>query len=116
MAMQETPRTMKLYFGLCGAFALFIGFRNFAAEAPLPAIVAIILGGAYLFVAVRMDQLLQENPGLIKMILYISSAFLLVGIVANLYLQNMFGLIPGAIGLLINWYLLRNVKRLSSKA
>lgn len=116
MAMQETPRSLKLYFGLSGAFGVLIGVRNVAAEAVVPAIVAIVLGGAYLFVAMRLDPLLRENPGLIRMILYISSGILAASVAANLYLQSPTGMGGGILGLLINWYLLVNVKRLSSQA
>jgi hypothetical protein len=116
MAMQETPKTLKLYFGLSGGLAAVLGIRNLVAGVVLPGIIALVLGGAYLYVAFLLDALLQENPGLIRMILYISSGILAIGLAANIYLQNAFGISQGIIGLLINWYLLVNVNRLAGQA
>jgi hypothetical protein len=116
MAMRETRSSLQLYFGLSGVAAVLIGLRDLAAGELIQATVGIVLGGAYVFVAVRLEPLLLENPGLIKMILYISSGLMAVGIAANLYLQNASASIQEVIGLLINWYLLVNVSRLSSAA
>jgi len=116
MAIRETAKSLKLYFGWSGGAAVLVGVLDVANGAIVLGLIAVALGGAYLFVAMRLDSLLDENAGLIRQILYVSSGLMVVGIVADVALQNGAGITREVIGLLINWYLLVNVKRLAREA
>jgi hypothetical protein len=128
MAMKETVRSLRAYFILSGIASLWFGFLGLAVNlqtAISPAtilmasigIVGVGFSLAFLYVGVFLPGLLRSSSHRIVILLYAST----VWAVLTFLLSLLNGVQPGAIvviviSLLILWYLLRNVRRLSAEA
>ena len=121
MAMKETVRSLRTYFVIV---AVLSGAMNLAAlirpTSGLGMVISVIGLGfalAYLYLGVKLKQLLVSSPQQITGVLIAGAVFL----VLLLALGMLFGL-QGALvaqvimGLLITWYLFVNVKRLAVDA
>ena len=121
MAMRESVRSLSVYFIV---IACFYGFKCISAFAGSPVLVVdaiigfiwIAFGIAYLYIGIRLKQLLIEAPKVINSVILVSMGVLVVSFLLGVLLgmQASTGG-PLIIGLLVTWYLLKNVKRLSSK-
>ena len=126
--MRETVRSLRAYFVLSGlaelcieGLALVSALRvPFSAAAILRILVAVVgigFGIAFLYVGMLLPALLRGAVGRIVTLLQVSGGWLIVSSVHDFVVGDrpwvLFGL---AIGLLILWYLLRNVRRLAVEA
>ena len=120
MAMKETVGSLKAYF-------IFISIIGFISDIRLISIasqnnlivwiicsIGILFSVAYLYIGITLRKLLVESPQLINNMIYASMVYLVI----NFLLSLLAGFQANAImqlvlGLLITWYLLKNVKRLS---
>ncbi|OLB22087.1 MAG: hypothetical protein AUH15_07480 [Acidobacteriales bacterium 13_2_20CM_55_8] len=128
MAMKETVRSLRAYFILSGIASLWFGFLGLAVNlqtAISPAtilmasigIVGVGFSLAFVYVGVFLPGLLRSSSHRIVILLYAST----VWAVLTFLLSLLNSVQPGAIvviviSLLILWYLLRNVRRLSAEA
>jgi hypothetical protein len=113
--MRETVNTLRVYFGLAGAYALISGIRALSSARILPGIVGICFGIAYIHLAVRMPQLLRDSLVTIKWVLVASSTFLAFALLSVVLLGHAVQAVWFALAVAINWYLYRNAKRLSAE-
>ena len=123
--MKETIRSLRAYFIVMGLISLLPSFGVLAGGLKPQGNGALVVGGIvglglsimYLYMGVRLKSLLTNNPGFVKGVILAVMAVIVVN-----FLFHMAGVEPGplgaeavitGIGLLINWYLLRNVSRLA---
>lgn len=121
MVMRETIRSLKAYFILVALLvAAESAFLLYKSQGIIIIVVFSLLGLGfaciYFYMGISMRKLLIQSPKFITTVILISMGFL----VASFLLSLLDGLqvskvIELVIGLLITWYLLRNVKRLSSE-
>lgn len=122
MAMKESVGSLRAYFIVV---ALLAGFQNTAllvqSQENIVIVIMALLGLgfaiAYLYIGIALRKLLIKSSKIIIGVILVSMGFqvvvfllyLLVGVQAAVVLPQLI------IGLLITWYLLKNVKRLSSE-
>ena len=125
--MRETVRSLRAYFilsGLAGlyleAVALVSTLRVTISVATvlivLIAVVGIGFSISFLYVGVLLPALLRSAVDTIVTLLYVSGVWLVISSVPGFFVGNRPWVAAGlAIGLLIVWYLLRNVRRLAAE-
>jgi hypothetical protein len=121
MAMRETVRSLKVYFIvsalLGGAVNLSALLRGEPGVGAAISVIGIGFAVAYLYVGVRLKQLLSSSPGRITNLLITSAGFLLLLLALDLLSGMASGTLPQVIvGLLITWYLFVNVRRLAAES
>lgn len=126
--MRETVRSLRLYFILSGLAELWLQsvvllsiLRSTISAATMAAAVFGIVGVsfslAYLYVGALLPALLRTSSHRIVMLLYISAGWLVVSSVLGFLSTDRVWVVVGLVlGLLIIWYLLRNVRRLTLEA
>ena len=126
--MRETVRSLRAYFILSGlaelsmeALALVSAVRAAISVATvltiLVAVVGIGFAIAFLYVGALLPALLRSAVDRIVTLLRVSAGWLIVSSVPGFFLGDRPWVLVGlAIGLLIVWYLLRNVRRLAVEA
>jgi len=126
--MRETVSSLRAYFILSGlaelcieALALVAALRAAISVATvltiLVAVVGISFSIAFLYVGALLPALLRTAVNRIAALLYVSAGWLVVSSVPGFFLgDRTWALVGLAIGLLIVWYLLRNVRRLAAEA
>ena len=126
--MRETVRSLRAYFILSGlaelcieALALLSALRAAISVATvltiLVAVVGIGFAIAFLYVGALLPTLLRGAVDRIVTLLRVSAGWLIVSSVPGLFVGDRLWVLVGlAIGLLIVWYLLRNVRRLAVEA
>lgn len=120
--MKETVGSLRAYFiviaiiiGLAGNIGFVGGLQHLILLAI--GLVGIGLSMAYLYIGIALRKLLVESPNLVTGVIIASIAYQII----NFLLVNLLGgfqtvlLIQLGIGLLITWYLLSSVKRLSEE-
>jgi hypothetical protein len=119
MAMKESVGSLRAYFIVV---ALLAGFQNAAllvrSQGNIIIVIIALLGFAigYLYIGIALRELLVKSSKIITGVILVSMGFLVV-----VFLLSLLGGVQAAmvaqliIGLLIAWYLLKNVKRLSSE-
>jgi hypothetical protein len=113
--MRETAKTLRLYFGLSGAYGMFVGIRALSVAETVGAIVGLSFGAAYLYLAITLPKLLRDSLGTIKWVLVAADVCLGIALLSGLLLGNVFLAAVCVLGLAINWYLFRNAKRLAAE-
>jgi hypothetical protein len=121
MAMRETVRSLKLYFIvsalLGGAVNVSALLRDEPGVSSAISVIGIGFALAYLYVGVRLRQLLSTAPGHITKLLMTGAVFLLILLALDLLSGMGSGTLPQVIvGLLITWYLFVNVRRLAAES
>jgi hypothetical protein len=111
--MRETVKSLKIYFGLCGIYALVDGIESLLKGQFAVGVLVILIGAAYSYLAARLPQLLDERLGTVKWVLTAASTVQGLGLVSGLVFGNRSVAVVCVLGLLINWYLFRNARRLS---
>lgn len=118
--MKETQRSLKLYFGLGAAFALLTGTVNLVRNLNSVGVVGVSLisiafGLFYVYIIVRMRQLLLTQPQFITIVLTANLAFgLVIDVLSQLQGINPVFLGQMAFSVLIYAYLVWNLKRLAA--
>jgi len=113
--MRETVKSLRVYFGLSGAYAVFGGLRALSRADVITAVIVLALGLAYLYLSIRMPKLLRERLIMIKWVLIAASGVLGFSLLSSVTFGNTFLVVVSVLGLLINWYLFRNAKRLAAE-
>jgi hypothetical protein len=121
MAMKETVRSLTLYFVLSGllggAVNLWALFRNELGVGTAISVIGLGFAVAYFYVGVRLRHLLSTAPGQITKLLIAGAVFLVLLLALDLLSGMRSGTLPQVIiGLLINWYLFVNVRRLAAES
>jgi hypothetical protein len=119
MAMRETVGSLRAYFILVGVLGAGLRILSLTDDSngimvKVAAGIDIALGLAFLACGVFLTRLLRDSPGLIKGVLYVSAAVQVVSAaIVFAVIRLPLALILPTITLLIIWYLLANVNRLS---
>ena len=121
MAMKETVRSLKLYFVLSallsGAINIWALLRGEPGVGTVISLIGIGFAVAYLYVGVRLRQLLSTAPRQITNLLIAGAGFLVLLFLLDLLSGMQSGTLPQVIiGLLITWYLFVNVRRLAAES
>ena len=115
MAMRETVKTLRLYFGLSSAYAILTSIRALSFAQIAVGIVGLAFGVAYLYLSILLPKLLKNSLGTIKWVPIVASACLGIALLSGFILGNISQAVVSALGLAINWYLFRNAKRLAAE-
>jgi hypothetical protein len=126
--MRETVRSLRAYFILSGLAELYLqgvvllsALRSTISVATVltgfVAIVGIGFAIAFLYAGALLPALLRNAVDRIVILLYVSAGWLVVSSIPGFLIGDRPWVVVGlAIGLLIVWYLLRNVRRLAGEA
>jgi small basic protein len=122
MPLKETPKSLRLYFGVVAAVSFYYGVAM-VAQGPLSPLVAvfsalnILFGALFSYIVVKFSALLHTNPSFIKWILAANLTFSVVGFGLSLLEGIQFGsVVVLVLAVLIYVYLVRSVTRLSNEA
>ncbi len=123
MRMRETPRSLSIYFVVVGIFGILglIGelIRVGQADKTLFVILFFLPGiafsCAFLYFGFSLKSNLVHSPRRIIRVLYASMAYLGVFIALTPVAVGVGNAITLSLGLLVIWYLIRNVRRLASE-
>jgi len=119
MAMKESVGSLRAYFIIT---ALLAGFQSTAPLVQsqrniivyISALIGVGFAIAYLYIGITLRQLIVKSPKIITRVILVSMGFLVVGFLFSLVDGVQTAMVAKLIiGLLITWYLLKNVKRLS---
>ncbi len=126
MAMQETARSIRLYFVVAGIVGGLVNFSTTVAGMNSGNVLLILLGGvgiafsaAYIVLGIALPKLLGNGAPAPKLVLGLSVVYMLA--LAALFLallppeQAGASMVQPGIGLLLNWYLWSNLSRLSAE-
>jgi hypothetical protein len=117
--MRETVRSLKAYFIVIAVFGLIgsISTLSLWSLSPLFLIIGLIglaFALAYLYIGISLRKLLAESPKTINNVILASMAYQVLNFMSSLLNGlKVASIVQLAIGLLITWYLLNSVKRLS---
>jgi hypothetical protein len=126
--MRETVRSLRAYFILSGLAELYleavalVSILRFTISVAtilmtIVAIVGICFAIVFLYVGALLPALLRNAAGRVVTLLYVSAGWLVMSSVPGFFIGDRRWVVVGlAIGLLIIWYLLRNVRRLAGEA
>ena len=115
MAMKETVKSLKAYFGLSGAGTAFLAVKAFSEGDVVFGAIGAAFAVAYIYVAVRLPKLLAESTTIIYGILAGACVLLGLGVLAGAIQPDAQRITKNLLGLLINWYLYSNVRRLAAE-
>ena len=119
--MKESVGSLKAYFIVVSVLGVMGSLTTLGASpvTPLFLVIGLIELGfsvAYLYIGITLRKLLVKSPKLLNNILLASMAYQVITFLLNLLNGLQIGLVIRlAIGLLLLWYLLTNVKRLSQE-
>ena len=122
MAMRETVGSLRAYFILVGIVGGARAVSTIAAQPLAPpelkvaAGIDAVLALAFLVTGIALRTVLKDSPGLIKGLIYSTAAIelLTAGVLLALVREPII-LIAPVFWLLISWYLLTNINRLSAE-
>jgi hypothetical protein len=110
--MRETVRSLRIYFGPSGVFTVLRAIRPLLAG-DFVGVLVLALGIAYLYLMARLSKLLDQSLGTVKWILVAASTLLGLGLLSAFVTRNTYVAVVCVLGLVINWYLFRNARRLA---
>jgi len=119
--MKENANSLKYYFIVIGIFGLLgiknIGIINEALIASILQLIYIIFGFIFVYIGIKINELLKKSPIIIINTLYINLAFAIINGLFNIVMGTLMG--AHLIGLLLNpiitIYLIKNIKRISKE-
>ena len=116
MGMRETPRSLSIYFVIAGLLGIVSCLAELAQINVNVIAVLLLLSGigfsiAFLYFGFRLKSLLFTSAQKIIRVLTASAIYLAIVTILSL----LAGGGGSVIGLLITWYLIRNVRRLSTE-
>jgi hypothetical protein len=116
--LKETPRSLRTYFGLIAAFYLLIGIGGLSRGRYnwiifVALLTNICFGALFGYITMRFEALLSGRPRFIKGVLTVNVVTSAVFTV--LLFASVVNLVQFAIGLLIYFYLMKTVTRLSNE-
>jgi len=119
--LKETPKSLRLYFGIIAAFYLLIGIAAIirtagTAFSSIYVLQNLVFGALFASITIRFESLLKNSPMFIKGVLtanLVLSLFWFVILLRNgTQPATVIGLV---VGLLIYFYLIKTVNRLSKE-
>jgi uncharacterized membrane protein len=116
--LKETVKSLRLYFIVIGVISgllsasLLPGSSSFGV---VFGVIGIVLGAGFLYVGIRLRDLLATSATPILALIYANMAMYVVSGVSSLSAGNTRGQVQAAIGLAISAYLVSNVKRLAAE-
>ena len=117
--MKETVKSLRLYFIVIGVISgllsasLLPGSSTFGV---VFGVTGIALGAGFLYVGIRLRDLLATSVAPILVLIYANMAMYAVSGVSSLSAGNTRGQVQAVIGLAISAYLVSNVKRLAAES
>ena len=121
MALEETPRSLRTYFGIVSAISLFSGYVAITQARGSLVVLAlaaanVILGVLFGYIVVQFTPLLTKKPGFIKGVLIVNFTLSLI----IFLLSSVGGLPPSAfwrflVAVAVFVYLMKSVARLSKE-
>lgn len=121
--MRETAGSLRAYFfivSILGGLSSFLMLSGMLISltwlGTVLMLASLCLAAAYLYLAIGFKRLIVEAPERVRTIILFGGAMVATGLVLNLVLGAVQGIVQGAFGLLIVWYLLSNTRRLSAEA
>jgi hypothetical protein len=119
--MKETVGSLRAYFilvsvlGIAGS-VMALGALQVNPLFLVTGLIGLAFSVAYLYVGISLRKLLVESPGLIESLLFASMTYQLIIFLLTLFNGFQTGsVIQFAFSLLILWYLLSSVRRLSKE-
>jgi hypothetical protein len=118
--MRETVGSLRAYFILVAVLGAVVTVATLASApvdlgAVISSLVTLGFALAYFYLGVRLKHLLVTSPTKITGVLIAATVFLVLVFVLDYALTGVPGGTP-VTGLLITWYLYRNVRRLAAEA
>lgn len=120
--MRESVGSLKAYFIVIAVLSA-LGGVSVLGSAPsdplllIAGIISFIFASAYFYIGILLRKLLAESPKLIERFLYVNIAYQVIMFFLSISQGFQIGLVIRlSIALLIIWYLLVNVRRLSKEA
>ena len=112
--MKESIVSLKAYFIIIGMIGLAIGLaHSISGSNAIISLIGVAFSVSYLYIGITLRKLLIESPEVLERIIYANIAYIILSFLFGLFSGLSVSLIRLVIGLLINWYLLNSVKRLS---
>ena len=130
--MRETAGSLRAYFIVVGVIGLaaaalsasfFVSLLRYAAAMPplttimlvVTIVVETVLAAAFLYTGVRLPVMLRTSPAFVVRLLWVTAAWTAISFLASLASGfQPLAAVHLVIGLLICWYLLRSVRRLTA--
>lgn len=119
--LKETPQSLRLYFGLVVAFSLFSGVMAIYRAGSSPRVLllsaaSIVFGVLFAYLVIRFAELLPGRPAFIRNVLTANLALSVIGLLSLSGGVGSGALFRLGIALLIYFYLVKSVTRLSAEA
>lgn len=117
--MRETVRSLKTYFIVIAVLGLIGSISSLPLWSLSPlflifGLIGLAFALAYLYIGISLRKLLAESPKTINNVILASMAYQVLNFLLSLLNGvQVASIVQLAIGLLITWYLLNSVKRLS---
>jgi hypothetical protein len=122
MAMRETAGSLRAYLIIGAILSSLIHLSSLAQSggnllAILLSLIGLGFSFAYFYMGIALKKLLERAPGFIVKVLMAGACYLLIIFLLSLATDVWAAaLVRLVLGLLITWYLIRNVRRLSGQA
>jgi uncharacterized SAM-binding protein YcdF (DUF218 family) len=118
--MRETVRSLRIYFILVGMLALIgnllsINSPQQSIFGAIFSMLGVLVGAAYVYAGFVLKKLLVSTPSVVEKLLLFSGGLVVVSLLVSLIYGALPAIAKSLVGLLIIWYLLRNVRRLSAE-
>lgn len=116
--LRETVGSIKGYLILSALLSVFLSLARLLQSNGKPlllieSLIGLGFGIAYLYLGVRFRRLISSSPRTIMATLIAGACYLALILLLSLVAGVWGSVLQGVIGLLIIWYLVRNVRRLS---
>lgn len=122
MPLKETPKSLRIYFGLVAAASFYYALAMIAPGVISPLVVVfslvnVVFGVLFTYIVVKFAALLHTKPSFIKKVLAANLMFSVIGFALSLLGGMQLGpVISLVIAVILYVYLVRSVTRLSSEA
>jgi len=119
--MKETIKSLRVYFIIVGIAQIYNIIKDIGALKSniilgIIGIISLIFGLFYFYFGIKLKSLISESPKLIINFLIVQIVFSVLSSLLLFFVSSQpYVLIFLLIGLLVNWYLISNVKRLAKE-
>ncbi|AFY80495.1 hypothetical protein [Oscillatoria acuminata] len=121
--MKETVGSLRAYFGLIGVLSVlstlgelyfYLSFQPGNLFGILLTLIGLGLSCLFLYFSFDLKKLLIKSPEFVSRVILVSAGFQIISLVFSLLWDNgVASIVKPGIGILICWYLLANINRLS---
>jgi len=120
MARGETVGSLRAYFLIVGVVSGGLNVKALLTQPFGPATALVVLGlaiaGASMFLGLRIKTLIVTSPKLCRQIVMGIGVALALNAAVNVLMGSMIAAAQGAFGLLLVWYIIGNLRRLSGES